>query len=254
MFGNVRRNGGETTFANFNAKTGLFQIGNKANRQTFDALTDVYLRRIVIKENPNFDDKTKMDKQIGLSFRNAAGENALVTFSLTQFAVKALGLVNAADLTKPMSLAGGAFPKGSENKNLETGEITIREEDQPFLVGYQGDTKLKAKFSDDPEFKIPKVEVIEVKNGRGEVINKVRDTTNRDDFILAFATELAAKINVAAQQQPAPDPTKKPAAAPAPEPTDAAGEDAPGLNARDFAAEDGGEADENAWREDAPSA
>jgi len=253
MFGNVRRNTGDTTWANFNAKTGLFQIGPKADRQEFDALQNMYVRRVMITESPNYDDKTKMDKQVAISFRDEAGQQAVVKFSLGFLTVKALGLLNAADLSKPISLAGGAFAEGSEDKDLQTGEIKIRDKAQPFLVGYQGDVKLKAKFSDDPEFKVPKVDVLEVKNGRGDVISKVRDTSARDDFILAFANDLAAKITAAAPQQPAPDPTKKPAAAPAPDHSDVAAEEGASLSPADLGQADGGAEDESAWREDAPA-
>lgn len=253
MFGNVNRSNGETTWANFNAKTGLFQIGPKANRKEFEALQDVFVRRVMITENQNFDDKTKMDKVIAISFRDAAGGNAVAKFSLGQFAIKVLGLLNAADLSKPISLVGGSFAEGTEDKDLATGDIKIREKAQPFLVGYQGDTKLQAKFSDDPQFKIPKVDLIEVKHPTtGKILDTVRDTTARDEFILAFAPEIHAKVLAATTQQPAPDPSKKPA--PTPDRSDVPVEDGASLSPADIGQADGGADDEEAWRESAPTA
>lgn len=225
-FGSVRRNNGSTIWANFNAKTGLFQIGNKDNRVEHEALQNVLVRRVMIMENPNYDDKSVMDKLVAISARMEDGNDAVVKFSLTHFAVKVLGLLRSADLSQPIDLVGGSFAEGTIDKNQQTGEEKVREEAQPFLVGYQNGEKLKATFSDDPEFKIPKVEVIEVNNpSTGVLISKVKDPTLRNEFILNFAKEMAIKVEAAAKSHPniaPPSNTERPA----PDHTDADDESA----------------------------
>jgi hypothetical protein len=245
MFGNKPRGNHETTWVNFNGKVGAFQIGSKkANTlESFNTMEDALVRRVMIRETPNYKDKTKMDKLISISFRSSEGKDAVVNFALSQFAVKVLGLINAADLSKPITLGTGVFAAGTEDKDLTTGETRIREEDQAFLVGYQNGEKLKAKFSDDPEFKIPKVDVIEVKHPvTGDPLDSVRDTRARDEFILTFAKEVNDKVAAVLKNQPAPKP-----ATPAPDAGDGVREEGPTLSPADFA--DGGEADEHAFAE-----
>jgi hypothetical protein len=264
MFGRVSKGSNNTTYAVFNSKTGLFTInhnqqnaensfrehtattGRVSYKEEHEALMDVMVRRVLIAEEPNFDDKSKMDKKIKVSVRSQDGNDALITFPMGQFAVKVLGLLRAADLTKPISLIGGAFEKGTKKTNLGTGEETIRDKAESFLYGVQDGVKLKASFSDDPAFRIPKVEKVEVKNAAGKVLSTVNDPTNRDTFTLALAEEVKAKVEAAAKGQPNIAPAAAKPAVP-----DASAEDH-GLSSNDVLG-DGGAADEAAFA-DAPSA
>jgi hypothetical protein len=262
MFGRVSKNNGESTYATFNAKSGLFVInhaqpdsaglfrkhiaegsGRVSYKEEHEAIQDVIVRRVMISQEPNYDDKSIMDNKIKISVRDQNGKDALVTFSMGQFAVKVLGLLRAADLSKPLSLIGGSFAVGSEKTDLATGAKTIREKAEPFLYGTQNGEKLKASFSADPEFRIPKVEKIEVKNGAGAVLQVVNDPSKRDAFTLELAAEVKAKVESASSKQPniAPAPVKAAVAGPS---DDDAGESS--LSVNDIVG-DGGAADEEAF-------
>jgi hypothetical protein len=171
---------------------------------------------LLIKEQPSYEDKNKMEKKIMVSVRSGDGKDALVTFSMGSFAVKVLGLLRAADLTQPVSFVGGAFDVGTK-KTLADGTETVREQPEAFLYGVQNGEKLKATFSDDPNFKIPKVDKIDVKNPvTQEVIQTVSDPTARNNFALELAKEIIVKVDAAAKGQPSIAPA--PATAPLPHP------------------------------------
>lgn len=243
MFGRVSSGSGNTTFADFNAKTGLFTITHKqqnadgtlrehvsANKKVsykeeHEALLDVLVRRLMVREESDYNDPSKMNKKLWLSVRFQNGQDAIVKFSMGQFALKMLGLLNAADLTKPISLVGGAFAAGTEKTDLNTGEKTVRKDPEPFLYGAQDGVKLKAKFSDDADFKIPKVEKIEVKNPTtGIVLSTVNDPTKRDAFALELAAEMINKVSAATGTQPKINPATAPAPTPDADHTDVDGD------------------------------
>lgn len=220
MFGNMSAGRGNSTFANFNAKTGLFTIDHNAQspdnayrehtttngrlvyKEEHEAMLDVLARKVTIREETDYNDKSKKVPKLWVHVRGQEGRDAIVKFTIGQFAVKILGLLNNADLSQPLTLRGVMFAKGTKKVDRDTGAESVREDNEVFLVGYQGGEKLAAKFSDDPNFRIPKVDIIEAKNGKGEVIGRVSDPTSRDEWCLKFAQEVAAKVEAALKAQP----------------------------------------------------
>lgn len=255
MFGRVSQGNNNTTFANFNAKSGLFTIDHKEQnaeksyrehktdsgrtvfKEEHEALIEVNVRRILLKKEQDYNDKTKEVTKVWLSVRDQKGDDAVVKFSMGSFALKMLALVNAADLSQPITFRGGAFEAGTKKKDMITGAETVRENPEPFLIASQGGEKLKPVYNEDPAFKIPKVEKIEVKNPQtGAVLQTVSDPTNRDNYILELAGKVITKVDAARGSQPAPAPAP---AATGVQPTD----DDAGIDPADILG-DGGTSDE----------
>lgn len=260
MFGRINGNQhNDTIWANYNGKKGLFTIDHKEQnseqsyrkhvtaggrtvfKEEFPDLISAFVRRVMVREEPSYDDKNKMEKKIAISFRSPEGKDAVVKFSMGSSALQVLGALNAADLTKPVTLKSFFFAAGEKAKDKDGNEV-IREKDEVRLVGYQGDEKLVNKYNDDPDVKVPKAEVIEVRNPTTQaVIQTVKDFTLQQNFTVDLANALAEKVKAASSSQPAPAPASAaaaPAAAAAREEAVGATED-PSLNAADILGDEG---------------
>lgn len=246
MLGQTTRGGSDdnTIWLQLNAKTGHFvhdlpriDTGEKGPdgkpkfdypKESFTEIKDSRVARIRVTEKENIENPAKMDKIVNVSLVGADGTKAVVRATLNDLTMKMLGLLYAADLTKPLTLNLGAFEAGTEDrkKNPATGkydgEVRVRKTAEPWLTATQGGTKIRAKFTDDGSLP-PRVDNLQIPDplNPGHFLEKtMRDTRRRDAFIL----ELAAKVDVAAGN--ANKSTPAPTAAPAPAPTEpVAGDD-----------------------------
>lgn len=258
MFGRVNRSSGDTTWVNFNGKTGLFTIDHNAQnaegtyrehktttgrtvfKEEYPDMISAYVRRVMIREEDSYNKPGEKEHKIAVSLRSPDGKDAVVKFGLGSSALQVLGAINAADLSKPITLKCYFFEKGSKGKDKEGNEV-VRDKDEVRLVGYQGDEKLKNEYGGD----IPKAEKIEVKNASGKVIDTAYDFSAQQEFTLALARAVDEKAKEAAKAHPAPT---APSATPAP--AAVKDEHDPALSASDIlGTDDGGAADAAAFAE-----
>jgi hypothetical protein len=253
MFGRINGNANHaTTFVNYNGKTGLFTIdhnaqnaertlrehltstGRKVYKEEYPDMISAFVRRVLIKEEDVYQKPGEKEHKILVSLRSPDGKDAVVKFSMGSGALQVLGALNAADLTKPVTLKNFFFAAGTKGKDKEGNEV-IREKDEVRLVGYQGDQKLTNKYGEGENVVIPKGEKIEVKHPvTQKVISVVNDFSAQHEFTLNLAREVNAKAMAASGAQPAP---VAPQAEPAP--AAKADEDA-ALSATDILGEDDG--------------
>lgn len=223
MFGRINGNAnGATTFVNYNGKTGLFTIdhnsqnaegtfrehqtttGRKVYKEEYPDMISAFVRRVLIKEEDVYQKPGEKEHKIWVSLRSPDGKDALVKFSMGSSALQVLGALNAADLSKPITLKSFFFAAGTKGRDPKTGEEVVRPKDDVRLVGYQGDQKLTNKYGEG-EVVIPKIEKIEVKHPTtGKVISTVNDFTAQHEFTLELARAVAAKAAGATGTQPAP--------------------------------------------------
>lgn len=222
MFGRINGNAnGATTFVNYNGKTGLFTIdhnsqnaegtlrehktttGRTVYKEEYPDMISAFVRRVLIREEDVYQKPGEKEHKISVSLRSPDGKDALVKFSMGSSALQVLGALNAADLTKPITLKSFFFAVGTKGKDKDGNEV-VRQKDEVRLVGYQGDQKLTNKYGEG-EVVIPKIEKIEVKHPTtGKVISTVNDFTAQHEFTLALARAVAAKAAGATGTQPAP--------------------------------------------------
>jgi hypothetical protein len=222
MFGRINGNAnGATTFVNYNGKTGLFTIdhnsqnaegsyrehktttGRTVFKEEYPDMISAFVRRVLIKEEDVYQKPGEKENKIWVSLRSPDGKDALVKFSMGSSALQVLGALNAADLSKPITLKSFFFAAGTKGKDKEGNEV-VRQKDDVRLVGYQGDQKLTNKYGEG-EVIIPKIEKIEVKHPTTQkVISTVNDFTAQHEFTLELARAVAAKAAAATGTQPAP--------------------------------------------------
>lgn len=251
MFGRINGNANHaTTFVNYNGKTGLFTIdhnsqneagtlrehltttGRKVYKEEYPDMISAFVRRVLIKEEDVYQKPGEKENKILVSLRSPDGKDAVIKFSMGSGALQVLGALNAADLTKPVTLKNFFFAAGTKGKDKEGNEV-VRQKDEVRLVGYQGDQKLTNKYGEG-EVQIPKIDKIEVKNPQGKVISTVNDFTAQHEFTLNLAREVNAKVIAASGNQPAP-------VAPQAEPAPAAKADEDtALSAQDILGEEDG--------------
>lgn len=259
MFGRINGNSnGNTTWVNYNGKTGLFTIdhreqnaegsyrehltttGRKVYKEEYPDMISAFVRRVIVKEEEVYQQQGVFENKILVSLRSPDGKDAVVKFSMGSSALQVLGAINAADLTQPITLKSYVFPAGSKGKDKDGNEV-IRQKDEVRLVGYQGEQKLANKYGEG-EVQIPRVEKIEVTNPAGKVISTVNDFSAQHEFTLELARAVDAKVKAASGAQPAP---VAPQAQPAPA---ARLDEDTSLNVADILGEeDGGAADANAF-------
>lgn len=254
--GNSNNNRAPAIFVQLNAKLGAFVTTDKVpgeggalvNQKTqHTELSNVFVRGVKIMDNKNFDNPDQIDKVIGVRLRDATdGQEYVLKANPSALTSRLLGLINAADLSQPITLQVGAFAAGTK-KTLQDKSTVVRQAAEPFLIAAQNGQKVFAKWSDDPAFVLPKTVEEEVKIG-GKM-KKVKDSSARDEWMIGYASELDNKVAAKVGEQNAPQ--AKMAAAPA-VPAEieaehhAVGGDAHSINADDLL---GGEDDANAFLE-----
>jgi len=219
-------------YVQFNNKTGLFETGSKKQNtlQSFDTITSAFVQGVTVREKQAYNQPAgTMEKYISVKLKSATdGSSAFVNFNMGTLTTRMLGILIAADLTKPIQLRGGSFEAGTTKE--VSGQQVVRDSAESFLVAHQNDQKIKPWFSDDPNFQFPKTKfTVEV---AGEM-TEVKNFKARDAYILELAAIAGKNAAAAVTQQPHIQvrPT------PAPAPTDAApaeGASDDGLNPEDF--------------------
>jgi hypothetical protein len=216
---------GATIWATLNAKTGGFIIpgpkgeDGKATKDRNEVLGPVFLARIFKQEQEKYQQPGVMETLVCASFRDAQGNQAVIKMTNTPLGLKLLGHLNAADLTKPVTMQAGAFEAGTEGyrKNPATGAYDVpykRTEDEAFITLTQkdaegNDVKIAAKYSDDANWAYPKAEPVLKADGTPVLVNgkPLKDHSKREAFMMAFADTLAAKVAEAVKVQPKPGST-----------------------------------------------
>lgn len=252
MFGRINGNAnGTTTWVNYNGKNGMFTIDHKAQnaegtlrehktttgrtvfKEEYPDVISAFVRRVMIKEEDVYQKPGEKENKILVSLRSPDGKDAVVKFSMGSSALQVLGAINAADLSKPITLKSYLFAAGTKGKDKDQNEV-IRQKDEVRLVGYQGDQKLTNKYGEG-EVVIPKIDKIEVKHPvSGKLLETVNDFTAQHDFTLALARAIDDKVKSAAGSHPAPvAPQSQPAPA-------AQQDDDQSLSASDILGEDDG--------------
>lgn len=273
MFGHIPRKT-NSTWLSFNSRTGLFTIDhteqnadgtyrehvNTKGRTVYKEeypLVHAYVRRVMIREEPKFDKPTEKEQKIAISLRGADGRDAVVKFSLGASALQALGAINGADLSQPVTLRAYFFEQGSKGRDKDGNEV-VRAKDEVRLVGYQGDDKITNVYG--PEgVEIPKIEKIEVRDPMDatKILTTVNNPTKFRNFVLDLAKTVNTKVEAAAKNHPAPVPAPKESQpAPAAHRADATVESTtpaadgsadPELSPADLMMDDGGAADAEAF-------
>lgn len=259
MFGRINGSAnGNTTYVNYNGKSGLFTMEHRAQnaegtfrehktttgrtvyKEEYPDMISAFVRRVLVKEEEVYQQPGVMEHKILVSLRSPDGKDALVKFSMGSSALQVLGAINAADLSQPITLKSYLFAAGTKGKDKDGNDVE-RKKDEVRLVGYQGDAKLTNKYGEG-DVVIPKIEKVEVKNAQGKVISTVNDFTAQHEFTLGLARAIDVKVKAASGLQPA---SVAPQSPPAPAAT--ADEDQ-ALSATDILGEDdGGAADAAAF-------
>lgn len=196
---NMFSNGSNTVdvFAKFNGKEGLFQTGSesKGNKMTFSQVRDVTITKIDTHQT-EYEGKAKTD--LRLFVRDGKGETACISFNVASGSTARLvGLLNAADLSKPLGLSGQIQKAGTSFTAADGSNVTL-ESDQVSCSLFQGDSYLKLEKGT-----VPKVVMVKVGS------KDVSDTSARDDYVAHGIASLVEKMKgvkpaaQAAQAEPA---------------------------------------------------
>jgi hypothetical protein len=179
-------------FFHINAKEGCFQQGSGANKVKFDQFTDLEGTLIAFKVDEDEYEGVKRE-QVRLILRDTepGAPNQHVSFSLTNggdasmFGLKLLGTLNAADVTKPLTIrpwfmgAGTKMGNGEVSQKDMTGVTVYQNGAKVTHVNYGVDAagNVITKLPDLPKVKVGGKELAD-KTPWNDMIDPILDSLN----------------------------------------------------------------------------
>jgi hypothetical protein len=170
--------GGKAVFIKINAKEGAFQQGSKENKVTLEPMTQVVgtLIGFKIDEGTTLDNVKKEELRLILADPTPGEPNMHVSVGLTTaedantMGLKILGLLNAADVTKPIAIMPWKIKEGEKLGD------DIAKKDLTGVTIYQDGKKLVTDFGDGVTA-LPKLQP--VMNGGKPLIVKGKEVLDK---------------------------------------------------------------------------